>query len=133
MTNKKLDAYVTQGTLHFSQKGMRGGFDAVSGVVSQSRQNDTAFVDLIVEYNKETGKAFMMPKAPLALRVALDDVSLETALHIGAHAVKDAFAAAGVELGRYVGAYSRDRKPLDENDKGMGTYWLRFNLPQKTL
>ena len=122
------DSFITRGRLENVPKGIRAGFIPEKGIVSQGSSPDTAFVDLIVEYNEQGGKAFMMPKAPLSLRLDLSDVSLDHALHIAAEAMKTAFNKKGVKLGRYVDAYSRGDAAVSSDGAVKETYWLRYML-----
>jgi hypothetical protein len=123
----KLKEYITEATLAMHLR-RRGGFNPVSGIASKSTRNDTAFIDMIVEYNEKTGDSFMIPKAPLALRVSMKDSTLESALQLGGEALKVAFAMKGVELGRFKGAYSREDGVDTPQGVRRETYWMRYDL-----
>ena len=123
----KLQDYITEATLAINPS-RRGGFIAAQGIASKSTKNDTAFVDLIVEYNEKTGDAFMVPKAPLELRVALKDSTLESALNLGGEALRIAFNMKGVPLGRFIGAYSREDGHTTPQGVRRETYWMRYDL-----
>lgn len=127
-TRHSLESFITKATLSTPHANMRGGFDAVRGVASQSTQQDTAFIDMIVEYNPLTQESFMMPRAPLDTRIALKDTTLEDALHVGAETLRIAFVEHGIALGRFVGAYPRADGVTTPKGIHRETYWMRFDL-----
>lgn len=126
-TKDQLESFITKGTLKVTG-GRKGGFSAEKGVISKGPKADTGFIDLVVEYNQNSGAIFMVSKAPLPLRVYLNNAELDHAFHVAAEALKTAFAQHGIELGKYKGAYSR--KDAATNDKGTTkeTFWLRYDL-----